>query len=465
MTRLVLSSSFPRLLPKAIGAGLILLAGVALVAPPMPGDATAALAVILVTIGCWAGGFLPEHVVALGFFAVVTLLGLAPPEVAFAGFSSGPLWLIFAGLVFGLAMQETGLGRRAGLVGRRLHGASYARTVWTVVALAVGAIFVMPSAMGRIVLVTAIVAPLADRLGYRPGGRGHTGLVLAGAFGTFLPAFAVLPANVPNMVLAGTFERLFGTSFSFFDYLLLHFPVLGLARAAIVGGLVIRLYADRPDHGDSPEPEGPGPLRPGERRLAAVLAVAVTLWATDALHGLSPAWVGLAAAVACLTPGLGILPADALKRLNWAPLLHVAAVIGIGTVATRLGLGQWLAQAILGWMPLDGQGGIHDFAVLAGLPALLGVVTTAPGVPAILTPMAAELAAVSGLSVATVAMLQVLGFSTVLFPFQTPPMLAAAQASGVAMHEFQRLCLLTALAAVVVLWPLEWLWWQVVGMP
>jgi len=144
-------------------------------------------------------------------------------------------------------------------------------------------------------------------------------------------------------------------------------------------------------------------------------------------------------------------------------ILHVGAVIGLGAVANKLGLGAWMAETILGWMPLSGQGGLHDWAVLVTLPMLLGVLTTAPGVPAVLVPMADVLAARSGFSVVNTAMLQVPGLSTILLPHQVPPLMAAIPISGVPYHEFVRLCLLIAGISVVILLPLDALWWIVLG--
>ena len=458
-----------RTLPKLLGTGLMVCAGGALLAQVAGigaaggGAAGWALPILLATIGLWLGGFLPDHVTALGFFALLLLFKLAPPEVVLSGFTSSALWLVLAGLVLGLAMEETGLAKRVATWGRGLEGLSYPRLVAAVCALGLAAIFFMPSATGRILMLLAIVGPLAVHLGYRPGTRGHTGLMLATAFGTFMPAFSVLPSNVPNMVLAGTLEKLTGHTLTFMDFLILHFPVLGLGRALAVWGLICLLYHDKPGPIEGEGVAAAGPMSSGGKRLTIILVVAVSLWVTDSLHHISPAWVALAGAVLCLTPGLGMLGRDSFKKINAAMLFHIAAVIGLGAVANKLGLGVWMAEAILGWMPLSGQGDFHDWAVLVIMPMLLGVLTTAPGVPAVLVPMSDVLAARSGFSVVSIAMLQVPGLSTILLPHQVPPLMAAIPVSGVAYHEFVRMCLLLAGIALVVLLPLDALWWMVLG--
>lgn len=108
-------------------------------------------ALVLVTIALYATGVLPEAITALAFFALAMLLAVAPPVIVFAGFTSTAFWLVFSGLVIGVAVDRTGLGTRlADAVISRLGG-DYARLVAGVIAVGVLLAFVMPSTMGRII--------------------------------------------------------------------------------------------------------------------------------------------------------------------------------------------------------------------------------------------------------------------------------------------------------------------------
>ena len=73
-------------------------------------------------------------------------------------------------------------------------------------ALALGMSFLMPSAMGRVLLMLPIIQGLAHKLGYEDDTRGYTGIVLTGLFASFMPSMSILPANIPNMVLIGAAE-------------------------------------------------------------------------------------------------------------------------------------------------------------------------------------------------------------------------------------------------------------------
>ena len=55
-----------------------------------------------------------------------------------------------------------------------------------------------------------------------------------------------LPANAPNLVLAGAAETLYGTNFIYGEWLLVQFPVLGLLKAIAIIILVCWLFPRKP---------------------------------------------------------------------------------------------------------------------------------------------------------------------------------------------------------------------------
>ncbi|MFT4248185.1 MAG: hypothetical protein QM581_09120 [Pseudomonas sp.] len=119
-----------------------------------------------------------------------------------------------------------------------------------IVLLSYALAFVMPSNMGRIALLMPIVLALADRAGLVDGSRGRTALALAVGFGTFQLSVSILPANVPNLVMAGAAESAYGIHLPYLSYLLLHAPILGLLKGlALVGCLCVVFGAVRVGHG------------------------------------------------------------------------------------------------------------------------------------------------------------------------------------------------------------------------
>lgn len=418
----------------------------------------------LITIGLFATGRIPEYLTALLFFSLAMLFQVAPAEVVFSGFQSTALWLVFGGLVIGIAMNITGLGKRiASQLASHLEG-SYFRLISGMVLVGLALAFVMPSAMGRIVLLIPVTLALAAHFGFEEGSNGRTGLVVAATLGTFIPAFTILPANVVNMILVGMAESQYNFSPLFGEYLLLLFPVLGLMKAGLIIALVLWFYPDEPKVVAESEVHQRERLSKEARTLAAVLMLLLLLWATDFIHHISPAWIGLAGAVYLLLPKVGVVNGEQFNReINYAPLFVVAGGIGLGGVIHYAGLGSVIGTHLIANLPLDPATPFINYLSVALIATSTGLVTTLPGIPAVITPLTGDIAQITGFSPSAVLMMQMVGISSILFPYQAPPLIVALQLAGVKIRAVFRLILILALASYLFFIPLNYLWWQLLG--
>jgi di/tricarboxylate transporter len=460
-------SSSPRLLtlPRlvATSAAAVALLLLMLRPPWLPSDCVAAAALIVVVIGLWASAVLPEYLTALIFFIGAMLLKVAPPQVVFSGFASPAWWLVLGGLLIGVSVRRTGLGQRLARRFTRGAAAGYIGVIagMMVVSLLLG--FLMPSALGRSVLLVPIALALGEQHGFTIGSNGRAGLVTAAAFGSYSPTFAILPSNVPNMVLLGSASTLYGRAPGYGEYLLLHFPVLGLLKAVAITLLIVVMFPDRPGQ-QVVETTSPGAMTRAERLLALALAATLVLWGTDFLHHISPGWIALGAGIFCLLPPVGILPRSAFSEdINFGSLFFVAGVLGVGAVVAHSRLGEVLAKGLLDVLPFQKGANLRNLSALVAGAMCLGPLTTTPGVPALLTPLAAKVAAMTGLPLKSVLMSEVLGFSTTLLPYQAPPLVVAFELGGEPIGKAIRFCLALAAVTVVVLLPLDLLWWHLLG--
>ena len=450
--------------PISHGAAALVLLGAAAVLAfrPVADDQVSALALSMAALGLWATGVVPEYLTALIFLTLAMIFAVAPGGVVFAGFQAPALWLILGGLVMGVAVRSTGLGDRVARGMARWFGTSY----WGVIAgmTTVGTLlgFCMPSSMGRAVLLMPIALSLADGYGFAPGSKGRIGVVLAAAFGSHVSTFSILPANVPNVVLAGAADSLYHYTFTYAQYLALHFPVLGLLKLLCVVPLIVWGWPDTPQ---AIAFEQAPPMSAREKGLAVLLLTALGFWATDALHHVGPAWVSMAAAVLLLLPGIGLVDGKEFNaQVNFGSLIYVGGVIGLGALVDKSGLGGRLAEAILAVIPLHPDAPVQNFFGLGLIGTLVSMVTTLTAAPAVLTPLAGHMAQASGLPLGAILNAQVLGFSNPVLPYESPPLVVAMALGGVGIASAQKLCVWISLATMVLLWPLDLLWWRILGV-
>lgn len=444
----------------AAGAITALSIGVAL----FPVDWALAAAITVWAVGMWATNAWPPQVTTLAFFLIVILAGVAPPSVVLSGFESSAWWLIFTGLIVGVAVTRTGLAER--IVARMSTAAtrSYAGIVATIVLIGLVLTFLIPSSMGRTVMLMPIALAFAERLGYPAGSRGHTGIAMAAVLGVYLPSAGVLPANLPNVILAAAAESLYQRNMSYAEYLLLNFPVIGALKALLLVGVVVALFHQAPRPAAASVRKA-APWTPQERLLAIVLALSVGLWMTDFVHRISPAWVGLAAAVVCLLPFARLMPADALnKDISWVALIHAAGVIGLGAVVAHSGLGEVLGRWLVLVAPFDQGGSLWNFWLVSTIGTLICLVTTTTGLPAVMTPLSGVLAEASGLSLDMVLMSQTIGFSNLLFAYEGAPLVFAIGYARLPMVQVTKVLLLLGAATIALLTPLTYAWWRLLGL-
>ena len=60
-------------------------------------------------------------------------------------------------------------------------------------------------------------------------------------------------------------------------------------------------------------------------------------------------------------------------------------------------------------------------------------------------------------------MIAVVGFSTMILPYQAPPVMVGVQVAGIPLRSTLRLTVPLTLICIFVLLPLDFLWWRWLG--
>lgn len=417
---------------------------------------------MLFAVALWATGAIAIHITALIMFLIAVVLDIAPADVVFAGFHASATWLVFGGLVITIAVQRSGLATRAvqALV-THLPGHYFAMTFGIAIA-GVALAFLMPSASARAVLMAPLAMALADRLGFAEKSPPRYGLILAAAMGTTIPAFGILPSTVVSMAFAGVSESIHGINFTYFDYTLLNFPILGALGLLVQTVLITVMFVAKPQPQHAAE--APAGWRPDERRLLIILLIALALWMTDSLHGISPAWIALAAALVCITPRIGVLPSKVLTDdVSYGAWLFVAGIIGMGAIAKETGLGTAIGEILLTYVPLTADGGIVTFYQIFVIGGAINLIATAPVTPPIITAFADAIAQAVNWPLRSVLLAEVPAFMVFPLPHQAPPVAMAMAIGGVPMRAGVRVMAVYFVIAVIVILPLQYLWGRLLG--
>ena len=458
--------SRPQLYQRLILAGAFLF-GLIIVAwaainPDATGNALP-LAFLICAIALLSTRILPEYLSALIILLGAVLLAVAPPEVVFSGFATGGFWLTFAGIIIGLAIHESGLGNA--LAQRALSGRhfTFMQLISALVLLSFGLGFLIPATIPRLMILLPIGVALAEELDLEARTKGYNGIMLAIILGTFAPTGAILTANLPTIVHVGAMEAIYGISVSYAEFFALQAPVVVPLRIlAII--LVIRLFfnqgpvASRLDRSVEP-------LTVKQRNLLIILCITLLFWATDSLHHIKPAWISLTAAVVLLLPWTRQIERDTfVGKANLAPSLYIAGILAIGAIVKHTGLDQTIGGLLFSVFDFRTDNSFLTYYAVIFSSMVGSLMTTGPALPALMVPLAQSMSAASGMELYSVLMTQVIGLTSVIFPYQVPPLAISLTLCQISAANLTKGLVLILIATLAIVAPLNFLFWRYLGL-
>jgi di/tricarboxylate transporter len=87
-----------------------------------------------------------------------------------------------------------------------------------------------------------------------------------------------------------------------------------------------------------------------EKHALLLMSLAIALWATDLIHHIPPAVIGIGVGLLAGVPGIGILELEDLKRLNYLPVFFTATAISMGEVLLRTDALNSMTTVLFAWM-------------------------------------------------------------------------------------------------------------------
>ncbi|MEZ4693864.1 MAG: anion permease, partial [Aliarcobacter sp.] len=380
-------------------------------------------------------------------------------DIIFSGFSSSAFWLVFAGMLIASAIKNVNLSERFSTLFSSIKNPNYLNILIFINIFSLLFSFVMPSSLGRTVLLIPIAMIVAKNFGFKEKDKGYTGIMLAFIFSTVIPAFTILPANVPNMILSGLTYEIYGFELLYSHYLVANFFVLGFIKNLILVALLYFMYNDTPKYTFYKSEKNL--LSKDEKIVIYTTFTMILFWATDFIHGISASVIAIVGVLFLANPTINIIKTKDVNSINFASLLLVAAIISFGNiVATNDYIKEILTSIINLYKPTEYE--VLNQILISSFMSFTGIFITQPSIPAIFTPMAEHISSISSFSLNEVIMMEVSAFSTLFLPYQSPPIIIGLALANIKQTQAIKFLLILAVITIIFLFPLQYYWMQFV---
>ncbi|MDR9432077.1 MAG: SLC13 family permease [Natronomonas sp.] len=434
-------------------------AAVAIVfAAPLPADAARMLAITAFCVALWVGTPVPPWLTGIvGLGLIGTLFST---DLALFGFRSPATWLILLGILLGEATRQSGLARlveravlrRVPAVARDDARASYRYLLVAFSLIAVGFVFLVPSALVRVLILGPIMISVGSRFTQR---RARLGLFLGPLFVTFYGSAGVLTGSLGNIIITGIVDSAAGLSIGWVEWLLWMGPVMTVGRTIAIVAIAYVLY--RPTDADALVDDAAVPDRAAdgdERRMLAFLLVGVAIWATDYVHGLHPLYGALVVTVLVFLPRVGVVDAEAVRDADFSIAFFLGAIFAIAEGLQRTAFTDIAAGAVLSAVPADAP-----LPIVLGAVSLVSVALTfvmeGLAVASVLTPVLVPFARDAGIPLLPVAMVEAVSLISYFFPYQSAVLVGMIGLDMADSGEVIRMATVCSLVTLLVLLPIQ----------
>ena len=354
---------------KLIGYVFGIAVPVALWMAPLSLDATAkhALAVASFMIITWITETLPHAITGLVGCYLFWVLKIVKIDIAFGGFADQTPWFLFGAGLFGMMATKSGLARRLAYLVMRRVGAGYSRLLLGLILSSFLLTFLVPSGIACVVIMAAVALGLIEVFGLGQGSNVGRGIFITLTYtaGIFDKMVIAGPASILGR---GLIEKATNIHVYWSLWLLAFLPCV-LVTIFATWRLVVWLYPPEKEAIEGgaafleDELRKMGPWTRIEKKSLFLMLVAIALWATDLIHHISPAVIGIGIGLFATVPGLGVLDQEDLKRLNYLPVFFTATAICMGEVLLQTRALHAMTAIMFDWMrPL--VTGVYSLAVI-----------------------------------------------------------------------------------------------------
>lgn len=316
------------------------------------------LALSAMAVIWWATGAMPSGYSAAMVLACLALFldsSVVPPTLIFRLWTSPNMYMLIGGLFLAQAVEVSGLGARLSQFFLNGMVKSYRSLIISCYVLQVLLSIFIPHPWSRSFLLMSVMKPAIKNAGLDKKYAANVGLAV---FAGSVPSSLILltgDSSINNLV-----SSMSGVSLSYAQWALYLAPI-GILATVLTCVLQLFVFGS-PAEFKLKNIKKASSMTPAEKKVLLLLVVAVLLWATDGITGISPGWVALMCAGCMALPFVGVLDSSAFKKIPFDSLLFVTAAVALGTACAAVGIDVWLVDNLL---PANAASSIWLFALIA----------------------------------------------------------------------------------------------------
>ena len=396
-------------------------------------------------------------------------LGVVAPRVALGGFSSDAPWFLLGALFIGAMATESGLAKRLAYTLLSSVGASFPRVLMAFILTCFVMTFMIPAGPPRVILLGTIALGVVKTYGLERTSNAAKSLILAITFSASLFDKGII-GSTPSILARNLITEFGHVPLSWSQWFIAYAP-LNLFNIVISWWLLQRMFP--PETSELPggaaliqeERARLGPWTASEKKAAFWIVAGVSIWATDFIHQLNPAIVGMGVGLVATFPRVGVLTKDQLGKINFMIFLFMGSTISMAEVLRETGAVKVLAGALFGYIGPMITTSFHSTLVLywAAFAAHL-VLASETAMVSITMPALMEFASNNGLNPLAVGMLWTFAVGGQLFIYQSLVLIAGYSFGCFNARDVFRLGAFFLIAENLMLLILVPFYWPLIGI-
>ncbi len=332
-------------------AGIAAGAAIAFATPPegLTVDSMRVFGIFVWAVVYWMFQVLPDIPVVLIMLGLWVALKAVPFNVAFAAFSGTTWWLILAVYGIGIAVGKSGLLKRISLMLMKLFPATFKGQVLGLLVTGTVVSPFIPSTSAKVTIAGPITVGVGDALGFAKQSRERAGLLSAAYTGFGLVGATFLSASFLSYVVLGMCPPEVAAQFTWMKW----FMSMGVWGLVILVGMYFWLTLTYRPAKDEKVPitfieeqiKELGPITRDEKITIVIMCLALALWITESVHGISATIIAIAAMSAFICTGV-VGTVECFAKMNWQVSLLIGGIMGVAGAFPSVGIDSWLANTV-----------------------------------------------------------------------------------------------------------------------